>query len=166
MVHDFTYRNAASCRNIEDLPLARLHGRAELIKQSRGELRRLGLARRILQTTNGRLRGREMAQSSVLSPGTHVNSPVFAVTSNVPRRRASDQEVIGANRRALPARTAKARRPALAQLAQSEGSGSGKSMRWRKSRRYISGGVGIRRCAQVPASRAARCRRCVSVSVG
>jgi hypothetical protein len=33
----------------KDLQLARLHGRAELIEQSRGEPRRLGLVRRILQ---------------------------------------------------------------------------------------------------------------------
>jgi hypothetical protein len=42
--------------DVEDLKPARLHGRAELVEQSRGEPRRLGLARRILQTTDGRLR--------------------------------------------------------------------------------------------------------------
>jgi len=42
--------------DVEDLLLVRLHGRAELIKQSRSEPRRLGLARRILQTADGRLR--------------------------------------------------------------------------------------------------------------
>ena len=52
----------AMCRtegvvDIEDLQLARLHGGAELIEQSRGEPRRLGLARRVLQTADGRLRG-------------------------------------------------------------------------------------------------------------
>jgi hypothetical protein len=33
--------------DIENLQPARLHGRAELIEQSRGEPRRLGLARRV-----------------------------------------------------------------------------------------------------------------------
>ena len=47
--------------DIEDLQLARLHGRAELVEQSRGEPRRLGLARRILQTADGRLRGQRCA---------------------------------------------------------------------------------------------------------
>ena len=46
--------------DIEDLQLARLHRRAELIEQSRGEPRRLGLARRILQTADGRLRGQRL----------------------------------------------------------------------------------------------------------
>ena len=43
--------------DVEDLQPARLHGRAELVEQSRAEPRRLGLARRILQTADGRLRG-------------------------------------------------------------------------------------------------------------
>jgi hypothetical protein len=43
--------------DIKDLQLARLHRRAELIEQSRGEPRRLGLVRCILQTADGRLRG-------------------------------------------------------------------------------------------------------------
>ena len=52
---------AAMCRaervvDVEHLQLARLHGRAELIKQSRRQPRRLGLARCILQTRDGRLR--------------------------------------------------------------------------------------------------------------
>jgi len=42
--------------DVERLQLARLHGRAELIKQSRRQPPRLGLARRILQTRDGRLR--------------------------------------------------------------------------------------------------------------
>jgi hypothetical protein len=44
--------------DVEDLKPARLHGRAELVEQSRGEPRRLGLARRILQTTDRRLRAK------------------------------------------------------------------------------------------------------------
>jgi hypothetical protein len=43
--------------DIENLLLAELHSRAELIKESRSEPRRLGLARCILQTADGRLRG-------------------------------------------------------------------------------------------------------------
>ena len=50
-------RRAEGIVDIKDLQLARLHRRAELIEQSRGEPRRLGLARRILQTADGRLRG-------------------------------------------------------------------------------------------------------------
>jgi hypothetical protein len=38
--------------DVEDLQLARRHGGGELIEQSRGEPRRLGLARRILQTAD------------------------------------------------------------------------------------------------------------------
>ena len=47
--------------DIEDLLLARLHGRAGLVDQSGGEPRRLRLARRILQTTDRRLRGQRRA---------------------------------------------------------------------------------------------------------
>jgi hypothetical protein len=36
------------------------NGEPRLIEQSRGEPRRLGLARRILQTTDGRLRGQRL----------------------------------------------------------------------------------------------------------
>ena len=50
-------RRAEGIVDIKDLQLARLHRRAELIEQSRGEPRRLGLARCILQTADGRLRG-------------------------------------------------------------------------------------------------------------
>ena len=49
-------RRAERVVNVEDLQLVRLHARAELIKQSRRQPRRLGLARRILQTRDGRLR--------------------------------------------------------------------------------------------------------------
>ena len=48
--------------DIENLQPARLHGRAELIEQSRGEPRRLGLARRVLQTAHGRLRAKRRAR--------------------------------------------------------------------------------------------------------
>ena len=47
--------------DVEDLLLARLHGRAGLVDQSGGEPRRLRLARRILQTTDRRLRGQRCA---------------------------------------------------------------------------------------------------------
>ena len=47
--------------DVESLQLARLHGRAELIEQSRTEPRRLGPARRILQTAHGRLRAKRRA---------------------------------------------------------------------------------------------------------
>ena len=47
--------------DIENLLLARLHGRAGLVDQSGGEPRRLRLARRILQTTDRRLRGQRCA---------------------------------------------------------------------------------------------------------
>src|ERR1700681_2801784 len=50
-------RRAERVVNVENLLPAGLHGRAELIKESRSEPRRLGLARRILQTADGRLRG-------------------------------------------------------------------------------------------------------------
>ena len=50
-------RCAEGIVDIKDLQLARLHRGAELIEQSRGEPRRLGLARRIFQTADGRLRG-------------------------------------------------------------------------------------------------------------
>jgi hypothetical protein len=50
-------RRAEGIVDIKDLQLARLHRRAELIEQSRSEPRHLGLARRILQTADGRLRG-------------------------------------------------------------------------------------------------------------
>jgi hypothetical protein len=53
-------RRAEGIADIEDLQLARLHRRAELIEQSRGEPRRLGLARRILRTADGRLRGQRL----------------------------------------------------------------------------------------------------------
>jgi hypothetical protein len=53
-------RRAEGIADTEDLQLARLHRRAELIEQSRGEPRRLGLARRILQTADGRLRGQRL----------------------------------------------------------------------------------------------------------
>src|SRR5438270_154234 len=43
--------------DIEDLLLARLHGRAGLVDQSGGEPRGFRFARRILQTTDRRLRG-------------------------------------------------------------------------------------------------------------
>ena len=43
--------------DVENLQLAGLHGRAELIDQRRGQPRRLRLARRILQTADRRLRG-------------------------------------------------------------------------------------------------------------
>jgi hypothetical protein len=46
--------------SIKDLQLARLHRRAELIEQSRSKPRRLGRARRILQTADGRLRGQRL----------------------------------------------------------------------------------------------------------
>ena len=54
---------AAMCRterviDVEYLQPTRLHGRAGLIEQSRGKPRRLGLARRILQTTDRRLRAK------------------------------------------------------------------------------------------------------------
>src|SRR5258708_13087870 len=47
--------------DVEDLLLARLHCRAGLIDESCGEPRRLGLAQRILQTADGRLRGQRRA---------------------------------------------------------------------------------------------------------
>ena len=47
--------------DVEDLLPARLHCRAGLIDQSRGEPRRLRLARRILQTADGGLRGQGRA---------------------------------------------------------------------------------------------------------
>src|SRR6266540_4737551 len=47
--------------DVKDLLLARLHCRAGLIDESCGEPRRLGLARRILQTADGRLRGQRCA---------------------------------------------------------------------------------------------------------
>jgi hypothetical protein len=47
--------------DVEDLKSARLHGRAELIEQGHAEPRCLCLARRILQTTDGRLRGERRA---------------------------------------------------------------------------------------------------------
>src|SRR2546430_3668892 len=47
--------------DVEDLLLARLHCRARLIDESCGEPRRLRLARRILQTADGRLRGQRRA---------------------------------------------------------------------------------------------------------
>ena len=47
--------------DIEDLLLARLDRRAGLVDQSGGEPRRLGLARRILQTADRRLRGQRRA---------------------------------------------------------------------------------------------------------
>jgi hypothetical protein len=50
-------RRAEGIVDIKDLQLARLHRRAELVEQSRAEPRRLGLARRVLQTADGRLRG-------------------------------------------------------------------------------------------------------------
>src|ERR1700681_5059672 len=50
-------RRAERVVDVENLLLARLNGRAELIEESRSEPRRLGLARRILQTADGRLRG-------------------------------------------------------------------------------------------------------------
>jgi hypothetical protein len=43
--------------DVEDLQPAGLHGGAELVEQSHREPRRLGLARRVLQTADGRLRG-------------------------------------------------------------------------------------------------------------
>jgi len=49
-------RRAERVVDVENLQLARLHARAELIKQSRRQPRRLGLARCILQTRDGRLR--------------------------------------------------------------------------------------------------------------
>ena len=57
----------AMCRtegvvDIEDLQPARFHRSAELIEQSRGEPRRLGLARRVLQTADGRLRGQRRSR--------------------------------------------------------------------------------------------------------
>ena len=54
-------RRAERVVDIEDLLLARLHRRAGLIDQSGGEPRRLRLARRILQTTDRRLRGQRRA---------------------------------------------------------------------------------------------------------
>ena len=57
-------RRAERVVDVEDLLLARLHGRAELVKQSRAEPRRLGLARRILQTADGRLRGQRLPRSA------------------------------------------------------------------------------------------------------
>ena len=47
--------------DVEDLLFARLHCRADLVDQSCGEPRRLRLARRILQTTDRRLRGQRCA---------------------------------------------------------------------------------------------------------
>ena len=49
-------RRAERIVDVERLQLARLHRRAELIKQRRRQPPRLGLARRILQTRDGRLR--------------------------------------------------------------------------------------------------------------
>jgi hypothetical protein len=49
-------RRAERVINVEDRQPAGLHRDAELVKQSRSEPRRLGLARRILQTRDGRLR--------------------------------------------------------------------------------------------------------------
>ena len=54
-------RRAERVVDVEDLPLARLHCRAGLVDQSGGEPRRLRLARRILQTADGRLRGERRA---------------------------------------------------------------------------------------------------------
>ena len=50
-------RRAERVVDVENLQLARLHARAELIKQSRRQPRRLGLARCILQTRDGRCDG-------------------------------------------------------------------------------------------------------------
>ena len=47
--------------DVENLLLARLHGRAGLVDRARGEPRRLRLARRILQTADRRLRGQRRA---------------------------------------------------------------------------------------------------------
>ena len=54
-------RRAERVVDVEDLQPARLHGRAELVEQSRSEPRRLDLARRILQTADRRLRGQRRA---------------------------------------------------------------------------------------------------------
>ena len=54
-------RRAERVVDVEDLLLARLHRRAGLIDQSCGQPRRLRLARRILQTTDRRLRGQRRA---------------------------------------------------------------------------------------------------------
>ena len=54
-------RRAEGVVDIEDLERTRLHGGAELVNESCGEPRRLGLARRILQTADGRLRGQRRA---------------------------------------------------------------------------------------------------------
>jgi len=43
--------------NVENLKLARRHGRANLMEQGRGEPRRIGFARRIFRTTDVRFRG-------------------------------------------------------------------------------------------------------------
>jgi len=50
-------RRAERVVDVEDLLLARLHGRAELIEEGRGKPRGLGLAGRILDTADRRLRG-------------------------------------------------------------------------------------------------------------
>ena len=47
---------AQNVSSVEDLQPARLHGGGELIKQNHSEPLYLGLARRILQATDGRLR--------------------------------------------------------------------------------------------------------------
>ena len=54
-------RRAERVVDVEDLLLARLHRRSGLVNQSCGEPRRLRLARRILQTTDRRLRGQRRA---------------------------------------------------------------------------------------------------------
>jgi hypothetical protein len=56
-----TMRRAERVVDIEALLLARLHRRPGLIDQSCGQPRRLRLARRILQTTDRRLRGQRRA---------------------------------------------------------------------------------------------------------
>jgi hypothetical protein len=50
-------RRAERVIDVENLHLARLHGRTELVKQSRTQSRHLDLAWRILYATDGRLRG-------------------------------------------------------------------------------------------------------------
>jgi hypothetical protein len=55
-------KESATKRNdVEDLKLARPHGDAELVNESCTQPRRLGLARRILKATDGRLRGQRPA---------------------------------------------------------------------------------------------------------
>ena len=81
-------RRAERVVDIEDLLLTRLHCRPDLINQSCGEPRRLRLARRILQTTDRRLRVRnspiKVYQSKLQRPLIERTIDRFAVVRQLP----------------------------------------------------------------------------------